>query len=107
MYHRVIAESSRHKRSILLVLLLNQHRQRLSGQSEDIVKYVNELKGDIEVLATSMEETTMKLSEGNEKVEVSLRDIEHMNLSHLFQDMLILLMRYTERLLTGAIQAQL
>ena len=26
-----------------------------------------------------MEETTMKLSEGNEKVEVSLRDIEHMN----------------------------
>ena len=47
--------------------------------AEDIVKYVNELKGDIEVLATSMEETTSKLSEGNEKVEISLRDIEHMN----------------------------
>uniref|UniRef100_UPI004029C7C3 methyl-accepting chemotaxis protein n=1 Tax=Lachnospira sp. TaxID=2049031 RepID=UPI004029C7C3 len=63
-------------------VVADQVRQLSSNtaeSAEDIVKYVNELKGDIEVLATSMEETTMKLSEGNEKVEVSLRDIEHMN----------------------------
>lgn len=34
-------------------------------------------------------------------------DLMVLMVSHLFQDMLILLMRYTERLLTGAIQAQL
>ena len=63
-------------------VVADQVRQLSSNtaeSAEDIVKYVNELKGDIEVLATSMEETTMKLSEGNEKVEESLRDIEHMN----------------------------
>ena len=31
------------------------------------------------MLANSMNETTVKLSEGNEKVEISLRDIERMN----------------------------
>lgn len=63
-------------------VVADQVRQLSSNtaeSAEDIVKYVNELKGDIEVLATSMEDTTVKLSEGNEKVEVSLRDIEHMN----------------------------
>ena len=63
-------------------VVADQVRQLSSNtaeSAEDIVKYVNELKGDIEVLATSMEETTSKLSEGNEKVEISLRDIEHMN----------------------------
>ena len=62
-------------------VVADQVRQLSSNtaeSAEDIVKYVNELKGDIEVLATSMEETTSKLSEGNEKVEISLRDIEHM-----------------------------
>ena len=34
-------------------------------------------------------------------------DLMVLMVSHLFQDMLILLMRYTERLLTGVIQAQL
>ncbi len=58
---------------------VRQLSSNTAESAEDIVKYVNELKGDIEVLATSMEETTTKLSEGNEKVEVSLRDIEHMN----------------------------
>ncbi len=58
---------------------VRQLSSNTSESAEDIVKYVNELKGDIEVLATSMEDTTMKLSEGNEKVEISLRDIEHMN----------------------------
>lgn len=63
-------------------VVADQVRQLSSNtaeSAEDIVKYVNELKGDIEVLATSMEETTSKLSEGNEKVEISLRDTEHMN----------------------------
>ena len=62
-------------------VVADQVRQLSSNtaeSAEDIVKYVNELKGDIEVLATSMEETTSKLSEGNEKVEISLRDIEQM-----------------------------
>ena len=49
-----------------------------SESAEDIVKYVNELEKDIDVLATSMNETTAKLSEGNEKVETSLDDIEIM-----------------------------
>ena len=35
----------------------------------DIVRYVNELKNDIGVLAESMNETTSKLEEGNKKVE--------------------------------------
>ena len=63
-------------------VVADQVRQLSSNTAEsagDIVKYVNELKDDIEVLALSMEETTTKLSEGNEKVEISLRDIEHMN----------------------------
>lgn len=58
---------------------VRQLSSNTAESAEDIVKYVNELKEDIEVLASSMEETTVKLSEGNEKVEISLRDIEHMN----------------------------
>lgn len=63
-------------------VVADQVRQLSSNtaeSAEDIVKYVNELKQDIETLAISMNETTAKLSEGNEKVEISLRDIEHMN----------------------------
>ena len=58
---------------------VRQLSSNTSESAEDIVKYVNELKQDIEVLANSMNETTVKLSEGNEKVEISLRDIERMN----------------------------
>lgn len=47
--------------------------------AEDIVKYVNELRNDINTLADAMSETTQKLEEGNKKVEVSLTDIEKMN----------------------------
>ncbi|MDO5381419.1 MAG: methyl-accepting chemotaxis protein [Eubacteriales bacterium] len=58
---------------------VRQLSSNTSESAEDIVKYVNELKTDIEVLAASMDETTAKLREGNEKVEVSLDDIESMN----------------------------
>lgn len=50
-----------------------------SESAEDIVRYVTELKKDMGVLAQSMDETTMKLSEGNQKVETSLEDIQRMN----------------------------
>ncbi len=62
-------------------VVADQVRQLSSSTSEsaeDIVKYVNELKKDIDQLAESMDETTAKLGEGNEKVEESLNDIEKM-----------------------------
>ena len=40
--------------------------------AEDIVKYVSELKTNIDELATAMEETTQSLGEGSKKVEKSL-----------------------------------
>ena len=53
-------------------VVADQVRQ-LSGNTaesaEDIVKYVAELRTDIGELALSMNETTSKLAEGNEKVE--------------------------------------
>ena len=56
-------------------VVADQVRQ-LSGNTaesaEDIVKYVTELRTDIGELALSMNETTSKLAEGNEKVEQSL-----------------------------------
>lgn len=63
-------------------VVAEQVRQLSSNTSEsadNIVSYVKELKADIDVLAAAMDETTAKLSEGNEKVEVSLEDIEKMN----------------------------
>lgn len=57
---------------------VRQLSSNTSESAEDIVKYVNELKVDMDALATSMNETTIKLGEGNEKVEVSLHDIEKM-----------------------------
>lgn len=47
--------------------------------ADDIERYVSELKGDIELLAGSMDDTTQKLSDGNKKVETSLEDIKNMN----------------------------
>lgn len=47
--------------------------------ASDIVKYVHELQEDIALLASSMDETTKKLSSGNEKVESSIGDIRRMN----------------------------
>lgn len=57
---------------------VRQLSSNTSESAEDIVKYVNELKKDIDYLAESMNETTVKLGEGNEKVEESLTDIEKM-----------------------------
>lgn len=62
-------------------VVADQVRQLSSNtaeSAEDIVKYVVELKTDIDALASSMNETTAKLSEGNDKVESSLDDIEIM-----------------------------
>ena len=47
--------------------------------AEDIVKYVSELKTNIDELATAMEETTQSLGEGSKKVEMSLAALEQMN----------------------------
>lgn len=63
-------------------VVADQVRQLSNNTSEsaaDIVKYVSELKKDIDGLAQSMDETTLKLSEGNRKVETSLEDIQRMN----------------------------
>lgn len=63
-------------------VVADQVRQLSSSTSEsadDIVNYVRELNEDIGRLAASMDETTAKLSEGNDKVEESLSDIERMN----------------------------
>ncbi|MDO5402068.1 MAG: methyl-accepting chemotaxis protein [Eubacteriales bacterium] len=58
---------------------VRQLSSNTSESAEDIVKYVGQLKTDIDTLAVSMNETTLKLSEGNEKVETSLSDLEAMN----------------------------
>ncbi len=58
---------------------VRQLSSNTSESAEDIVKYVNELKNDIDRLAISMNETTSKLSDGNDKVESSLQDIETMS----------------------------
>ena len=50
-----------------------------SDSAEDIVRYVSELRDDINALASDMNSTTEKLSEGNNKVEASLDEIEKMN----------------------------
>ncbi len=63
-------------------VVAEQVRQLSSNTTQsagDIQKYVQELQTDISALAKSMDETTLHLSEGNEKVEVSLGDIEQMN----------------------------
>jgi methyl-accepting chemotaxis protein len=62
-------------------VVADQVRQLSSNtaeSAEDIVRYVNELKSDIDRLADSMNETTKKLSDGNAKVESSITDIEKM-----------------------------
>ena len=63
-------------------VVADQVRQLSSSTAEsadNIVNDVRELNEDIGKLAASMDETTLKLSEGNEKVEASLSDIERMN----------------------------
>lgn len=47
--------------------------------AEDIVKYVTELKENIDELALAMDETTVSLSEGNSKVEKSIVSMQQMN----------------------------
>lgn len=64
-------------------VVADQVRELSSNTSEsagDIVRYVSELRDDINALAVDMNSTTEKLSEGNSKVEVSLEEIEKMNL---------------------------
>lgn len=58
---------------------VRQLSNNTSESAEDIVKYVSELKEDIDVLAESMEETTIDLGNGNEKVEKSLESMNQMN----------------------------
>ncbi len=58
---------------------VRQLSSNTSESAEDIVKYVSELREDITRLATEMDDTTTKLSEGNSKVEVSLKDLDQMN----------------------------
>lgn len=58
---------------------VRQLSSNTSESAEDIVQYVNQLKDDIDLLAGTMNETTVKLSEGNQKVEKSLADIDMMN----------------------------
>lgn len=48
-----------------------------STSAGDIVKYVNELRNDITELAQLMDDTTIKLAEGNSKVEGSLLSLIH------------------------------
>lgn len=47
--------------------------------AEDIVKYVSELKENIDELALAMDETTVSLAEGNSKVENSIVSMQQMN----------------------------
>ena len=47
--------------------------------AEDIVKYVSELKENIDELARAMDETTVSLAEGNSKVEKSIVSMQQMN----------------------------
>lgn len=63
-------------------VVADQVRQLSTNTSESaavIVKYVSELRQDVDTLAQSMDETTHKLEEGNQKVETSLEDIQGMN----------------------------
>ncbi len=46
--------------------------------AEDIARHVEELKRDMSVLASSMDDTTASLAQGNAKVETSLTDISRM-----------------------------
>lgn len=50
-----------------------------SESAEDIVKYVTELKENIDELALAMNETTVSLAEGNSKVEKSIVSMQQMN----------------------------
>ncbi|HCH83309.1 MAG TPA: chemotaxis protein [Eubacterium sp.] len=50
-----------------------------SESAEDIVKYVTELKENIDELALTMDETTLSLAEGNSKVEKSIVSMQQMN----------------------------
>ena len=47
--------------------------------AEDIVKYVTELKENIDELDLAMDETTVSLAEGNSKVEKSIVSMQQMN----------------------------
>ena len=50
-----------------------------SESAEDIVKYVTELKENIDELALAMDETTVSLAEGNSKVEKYIVSMQQMN----------------------------
>ena len=65
---------------------VRQLSNNTSESAENIVKYVSELKEDIDVLAESMEETTIDLGKGNEKVEKSLESMNQMNHQMLSKD---------------------
>lgn len=58
---------------------VRQLANNTSESAENITKRVAELRNDISVLATAMNDTTVKLEEGNSKVKASLADIDKMS----------------------------
>ena len=66
-----------------------------SESAEDISNHVTELRKEIDILATAMDDTTVKLAEGNQKVETSISVIGKMTeqmisikekIDHVFSD---------------------
>jgi len=58
---------------------VRQLSSNTSTSAEDIVKTVTELQSGIGGLASAMDETTIRLANGNQKVEQSVKDIQLIN----------------------------
>lgn len=58
---------------------VRQLSSNTSASAEDIVKTVTELQAGIASLAASMDETTKRLANGNQKVEQSVKDVQMIN----------------------------
>ena len=58
---------------------VRQLSSNTSASAEDIVRTVTELQSGIGSLASAMDETTIRLANGNQKVEQSVKDIQLIN----------------------------
>jgi len=58
---------------------VRQLSSNTSASAEDIVRTVTELQAGIGSLASAMDETTIRLANGNQKVEQSVKDIQMIN----------------------------